>query len=541
MSSIPFFVSRLSLPWDADERAVRRAYARELKLIDQERDPEGFQRLREAYDAALRWARQAQHSPASQTVQVSVSMQDTQPAAESAAAPSTVISSAPVDASQDPRALASAVLELTLDRLTKVPPNAEHAEKLLHKAFADERLQSVDARDLFEYMVAATLAQGWRPGHEALFSAAPKFFSWTDDRRRLLRFGQVGGVMDAAITQLMVFNDIKSAARETCMDLIRRLRTDGDPQRAQLKRGAPVLDYLVAHYPSLLPIITNADHLDVWRQRAEAFRNAKDTKAFAKSTVENAPTQQQEKTNWKPIFFGIWIVFMAFRSLTGSNSSSAPEPRPAPVSVYQGVSSQPLSNAADPVIPGYAQSPSLSAAAAARTAATLTSTRELPPLSKEQIRAASTGKPDSENCTRLAAMVHDYGMGTPAAMAKFGRDTERQILNCVVAKQWIYRFPWGSTKDPAVEVSLAHMNDDAMRDTKPLKATKLYDVDFPAPPTPASPAGAEQGLPSAEQAPAVSGPSKRVGNYELGASSQYDPASMRLLDRPIRSRDDEPD
>jgi len=38
-----------------DKRAVKRAYAKRLKQIDQATDPQGFQNLREAYEAALRY------------------------------------------------------------------------------------------------------------------------------------------------------------------------------------------------------------------------------------------------------------------------------------------------------------------------------------------------------------------------------------------------------------------------------------------------------------------------------------------------------
>ena len=52
--SRPFSV--LGLDADADERAIKRAYAAKLKTVRPDEDPEGFQRLNEAYRAALQWA-----------------------------------------------------------------------------------------------------------------------------------------------------------------------------------------------------------------------------------------------------------------------------------------------------------------------------------------------------------------------------------------------------------------------------------------------------------------------------------------------------
>lgn len=66
---------RLGLSPDADEQAVKRAYARLLKEHRPDADPVGFQRLHDAYQQALQWCRDRAPAPAHDAVDVAAKPQ----------------------------------------------------------------------------------------------------------------------------------------------------------------------------------------------------------------------------------------------------------------------------------------------------------------------------------------------------------------------------------------------------------------------------------------------------------------------------------
>ena len=71
----------------------------------------------------------------------------------------------------------------------------------------DDRLINVEARDVFEWMLASYVAQGWQPGMAICFGATVKCFQWNQDRNRLLRFGELGYYLDHALVEMSSFNE----------------------------------------------------------------------------------------------------------------------------------------------------------------------------------------------------------------------------------------------------------------------------------------------------------------------------------------------
>ena len=92
--------SLLGLPVGADERSIKRAYARLLKATRPDEDPAGFQRLNEAYQAALSYQRHYDHEPSDDDAPADMAMRvptyAPSPAPPAASPPAVTPSAGPV-------------------------------------------------------------------------------------------------------------------------------------------------------------------------------------------------------------------------------------------------------------------------------------------------------------------------------------------------------------------------------------------------------------------------------------------------------------
>ncbi|NHZ39068.1 hypothetical protein [Massilia aquatica] len=241
--------ARLGLGQDADTRTVRRAYARELKQIDQERDAAGFQYLREAYELALAWAER---------------MMAAVPAAQPPAQ-----GSGPVDP-QHLCDLALAQYRAALPHLTQghMAGDAAAWRREMQRILDGEALVNICARTLFEEVMAHLLAAGWKPGHETLLPVAAGLFDWSCDRARLLRFGAAGRLVDRAVGELALFNGAGQPELARRQRVLARLRAPAPPERGQLMQDLPWLEQMLERFPNLVALVVNLDALDDWRQCA---------------------------------------------------------------------------------------------------------------------------------------------------------------------------------------------------------------------------------------------------------------------------------
>ncbi|MBF5004976.1 J domain-containing protein [Diaphorobacter caeni] len=182
----------LELPEDADERTVRRAYARLLKGIDQVKEPQAFMALRAAYERALAIARShAEDEDEDEDEEVDAdqvqSSQASAPLAESERREdSTQAESEPEPGPDpDPRVFvmrfpgAAAERILSEAQWSFQPWEVDGATDELKRLLAHPELENLEARESFERQLASLIAgKALGARRSALLLAADSLFDW---------------------------------------------------------------------------------------------------------------------------------------------------------------------------------------------------------------------------------------------------------------------------------------------------------------------------------------------------------------------------
>lgn len=323
--TFPFLV-RLGLEADADAKDIRRAYARELKKIDQEADPTDFQELRESYEIALQWQ--------ASRFEIQELEAPSEPAVQFA-------QEATLD---DPYQLADQAFEsFAAQSANLVQRGSAHRQAswkpVLQACLDDDVLLNLTARSIFEARIAHLLSSGWRPGHEALFEVACEMFEWVQDRRRIHRFGEAGAKINSAIEEWKLFESLPPNAYGTFDQLIRFVRETPSPEGVAGRKDLMTFHQLADRFYNWLEVVIDGTILKCWSDAVQAELKRGGPEPATPVQYMEAPPPEKSSRKWKwmgaggwPMLFVIFALIRGFAALmNGSHEPTQAGPQPARV------------------------------------------------------------------------------------------------------------------------------------------------------------------------------------------------------------------
>jgi len=319
MDNVPYFLERFALDLGADERAIRRAYARELKLIDQEHDAERFQALRRCYDIALHWATtHAEHAGAAD--------EQAEPERDGAQAGD---GQEPPDAQSDPQAehpaaqirAMEAAIEAASDTVvgefleefyalaaSVAVVQIETARAMLQRHLGDPRMEALGSRDIAEARIAALLVEGWRRGHEVLLPTAMMEFGWHEDPRRLEQLGRPGAILNEALGEREHFFAQDFTQMELQRRLIDALRSEKRPSDTDLVRYADVVAGMELRYPNWFHVILASNKVKQWCELARVVPLSVSQNITVEKLDDKRASDKKGSFGW-PVGIVIWLIY----------------------------------------------------------------------------------------------------------------------------------------------------------------------------------------------------------------------------------------
>lgn len=281
--------SVLGVKATTDQGEIRRAYSRKLKETNPEDDPDGFQKLRAAYEQAMRqaaFARQVDiarqqadepfdaEAPAARSVTPAVRISEADAEPETEPAPKTTIVRRSPVAEPEPAGVPSAAdaHEQACQRLYEIITAAERddtaAEEALRAILTSPAMEAVSIHSRTEAWLGAFLPQ-FAPRTDHLLAEVSGYFRWDPDYSNHPGHGVLARQHD-------VQNLRKIAARRHPYNAAYRALTQ-KPQDERLWRNwltpglggkvANLLAYVREQHPSLL-LNFNQEALAWWEKRA---------------------------------------------------------------------------------------------------------------------------------------------------------------------------------------------------------------------------------------------------------------------------------
>lgn len=307
------FLSRLGLGVDAGATDIRRAYARELKKINQESDPDGFQELRQAYEVALQWLAHQE-----------IALAESEPAVTSMVAdPEPMPAPVPPLESTDPYQLADQAFSLFQSSAQALVLNNESRHQSRWKAALQgcldhESLLNLTARTIFEARIAHMLATGWKPGHETLFVVASEVLDWARDSRRIQQFGEAGAMIDRAIDQWKLYESMPDNAKVTIKQLIQAVRSTPYPEGVATRNNLLLFHQLTDRFYHWFSVILDRETLQNWHNAAQAEiqRNGTDPAVPLQYLETPAETGKSSSSGWSG-WSGWQITFLILMLIKG--------------------------------------------------------------------------------------------------------------------------------------------------------------------------------------------------------------------------------
>jgi hypothetical protein len=277
-----WFFDFLGLEPGAGAPAIRRAYATRLKAIDQTIGVAAFARLRESYEAALRWK-----------PDIAVTSDRVAGAAASDIEAST-------QALEAERLIVRFVASLA-------DTSDEDLPGLFEATTAVLRQQYVDAPSALEDRLVDLLVEARLPRRRVLFDVAYAHFHWAElDRVREL--GERGEWIDAVVAQKLAWDQRGGAIRDAWTSLLSQASLTHEAAARDPAFSWP--DDLVARWPEARYLLeTLGDHVglvidpatvEAWQGHYEALPDTRRKRAEAKAAAPIARARRSGRRTRRP-------------------------------------------------------------------------------------------------------------------------------------------------------------------------------------------------------------------------------------------------